>query len=252
MSAAKDPLYRVCPDLPLTPAEMHRAEAVAVEENPANRAPVGAPALRAGALTAKLWRPGRVLRVAFLDGTLNQRAAVRRHARTWTQHCNLKFRFVRPGDGEIRVSFAQYGVSWSYVGTDALLRTDGPTMNFGWFDDSTPDREYSRTVLHEFGHALGLFHEHQNPEGGIRWRERETSDYYRRTMRWSDEEVRRNVLDRVKANQSQYTKCDRRSIMIYPIPRELTRDGVEIGVNHVLSATDKRFIRRVYPHTRHG
>jgi hypothetical protein len=24
-------------------------------------------------------------------------------------------------------------------------------------------------VLHEFGHALGLIHEHQNPVGGIQW-----------------------------------------------------------------------------------
>ena len=30
-------------------------------------------------------------------------------------------------------------------------------MNFGWFDNNTPDAEVRRMVLHEFGHALGLF-----------------------------------------------------------------------------------------------
>ena len=30
-------------------------------------------------------------------------------------------------------------------------------MNFGWFDNNTPDAEVRRTVLHEFGHTLGLF-----------------------------------------------------------------------------------------------
>jgi hypothetical protein len=29
------------------------------------------------------------------------------------------------------------------------------TMNFGWFDNNTP--EVRHTILHEFGHALALF-----------------------------------------------------------------------------------------------
>ena len=42
-------------------------------------------------------------------------------------------------------------------------------MNFGWLETDTPDHEYLRVVLHEFGHALGLIHEHQNPADGIEW-----------------------------------------------------------------------------------
>ena len=42
-------------------------------------------------------------------------------------------------------------------------------MNFGWFDDNTPQAEVRSTTLHEFGHALGLIHEHQSPTAGINW-----------------------------------------------------------------------------------
>jgi hypothetical protein len=34
---------------------------------------------------------------------------------------------------------------------------------------NTPEEQFRRTVLHEFGHALGLVHEHATPAGGIKW-----------------------------------------------------------------------------------
>jgi len=36
-------------------------------------------------------------------------------------------------------------------------------MNLGFLDGGT--------AAHEFGHAIGLAHEHQNPAGGIQWNE---------------------------------------------------------------------------------
>jgi len=42
-------------------------------------------------------------------------------------------------------------------------------MNYGWLRDDTQDEEYSRVVLHEFGHALGCIHEHQQPKFGRVW-----------------------------------------------------------------------------------
>ena len=60
-------------------------------------------------------------------------------------------------DANVRVSFDPSGGAWSLVGTDHLHQKDGATMNLGWFDVGT--------VIHEFGHVLGMIHEHQNPSG---------------------------------------------------------------------------------------
>lgn len=55
------------------------------------------------------------------------------------------------------------GYACSAIGTDARLPCykERQTMNLGWVDE--------RTILHETGHALGLVHEHQHPEGKIDW-----------------------------------------------------------------------------------
>ena len=78
----------------------------------------------------------------------------------------------------IRISFAPGGSS-SYIGLDAfVVPKDRPTMKLGWLKPATPDEEYDRVVLHEFGHALGAIHEHQSPHGGIPWDRAKVIAYY--------------------------------------------------------------------------
>ena len=62
------------------------------------------------------------------------------------------------------------GGSWSYIGADAAtIPKESFTMNLGFVDRST--------VLHEFGHSLGLIHEHQSPfKGGYEWNRDEVSN----------------------------------------------------------------------------
>ena len=63
--------------------------------------------------------------------------------------------------------YSTAGGSWSYIGTDASrIPLESFSMNLGFVDQST--------VMHEFGHALGLIHEHQSPfEGGFEWNKEE-------------------------------------------------------------------------------
>ena len=69
-------------------------------------------------------------------------------------------------------------------------------MNYGWLTPTSDDDELRRVVLHEFGHALGLIHEHQNPEGGIQWNEPAVkADLSGPPNNWDDETIRHNVLD---------------------------------------------------------
>lgn len=210
-------------------------------------------ALEAG----KLWRPGQTLRIRFLDGSSVQRERTEAHASKWLAHANLKFDFKGGAGAEIRVSFTfDPGSSWSSVGTDALSphnTKSEPTMNFGWLDDDTSDLEYARVVIHEFGHALGCIHEHENPKGGIVWNKPAVYKAFSGPPNhWTKEEIDFNVLDRYSEDQINGTKFDPKSIMLYAFapslilaPKALAKTGTR--ENSRLSAGDKRYIKKMYP-----
>lgn len=100
------------------------------------------------------------------------------------------------------------------IGTDALSR-EGSTMNFGWLTPTTPNEEYSRVVIHEFGHVLGCIHEHQSPVSSICWNEQAVIDYFRNTQGWDEPTTRFNVLEKESPIGTNFSAFDRNSIMLY-------------------------------------
>ena len=121
-------------------------------------------------------------------------------------------------------------------------------MNFGWLQDDTEDQEYNRVVLHEFGHALGCIHEHQNPEGGIQWNEEAVYKFFGGPPNnWSRQETYENVIMKYSMDQLNASKFDPKSIMLYAFPAALLRGGVATQENDQLSLNDKRFIGKMYP-----
>ena len=137
-------------------------------------------AARAALLKQAKWNPGETITVSFLDGDPVVQAKVREVATRWTipglAHLTIAFRDDTQKT-DVRISF-KFAGSWSMIGTTCRQEKDitKPTMNYGWLDANTADDEVRRVVLHEFGHALGLIHEHQNPAGGIKWNKRAVID----------------------------------------------------------------------------
>jgi hypothetical protein len=247
---------KVCINIP--PDMSAEAQRLAIEENPENAVPAfdALPEsveenarLRLALITAKKWQPGRTLRVRFLDGDPVVHRKIEAYAHQWSQHANIKFEFGSDPNAEIRISCRQDGTSWSYLGTDALnVDKDKPTMNYGWLTPTSPDEEYSRVVLHEFGHALGCIHEHQHPEAGIPWNREAVYRYYMGPPNnWTKEQVDNNLFRLLDRDSTQFSQFDTQSIMLYAIPKELTIGGFEVGWNRQLSVTDKQFIGRTYP-----
>lgn len=206
---------------------------------------------RAAFFTQKLWENGSTLNVRFVGGTLAQRRFVRSVAPEWSKYANLTLRFIatknRKMRADIRVAFKRGVGSWSYVGTDARqIPQEQPTLNLGWLHRTNPrDRG---VVLHEFGHAIGLVHEHQNPKGGIEWnREAVVEALSGPPNHWDEATIEHNVFSKYNAADVTASDVDDKSIMMYPFPAEWTRNGVATPTNDDLSPTDRAFAGVVYP-----
>lgn len=210
---------------------------------------------------SKKWIPGQKIRVKFLEGNKYVRSKVMQYAEMWEQYANIDFVFVESGTAEIRITFTMDKGSWSYHGKDSAIQSmvktaDGPqfvrnntgaSMNFGWFDDNTPDEEFRRTTLHEFGHALGLRHEHQNKNQDIQWNEEAVYAYFAK-QGWSREKTYSQVLARYGSdNEITNGVYDPLSIMHYYYPPELIKGGTKIRQNTVLSESDKAIVGEMYP-----
>lgn len=205
--------------------------------------------MRAAVETLKLWDNGRTLRVRFTDGDQSVQQKVEDIAKEWEQVSNLTLKFVRSGAAEIRISFADEGFSWSTVGTDArTVPSTQPTMNYGWLKTNTSTREYQRVVRHEFGHALGMIHEHQNPAavGQIPWDKPKVYAYYAQ-QGWTAADVDFNIFQLYSEDSTNHTEFDPTSIMAYAIPDSLTVGSYSIGWNTALSTIDHQFMSRQYP-----
>jgi hypothetical protein len=63
-------------------------------------------------------------------------------------------------------------------------------MRLGGLNNVDDEKLWRRVVLHEFGHVLGLQHEHQNPNAGIKWKLKAVEDYYVNTVGWTNTDAR--------------------------------------------------------------
>jgi hypothetical protein len=197
------------------------------------------------------WDKGETITVSFLDGDPALQKRVREMAQRWTGPgmANLSIDFLNHNNTDIRISFKNKG-SWSLLGTFCRDRTDKslPTMNYGWLTPDSTDDSLRRVVLHEFGHALGFIHEHQNPLNSIEWnRDAVIAELSGPPNNWSPEDIEINMFDQPSPSEVFGTPVDKSSIMMYPIPSSWTKDGFSVGLNTELSSKDRELAKQVYP-----
>ncbi|MBC8070355.1 MAG: outer membrane protein assembly factor BamD [Deltaproteobacteria bacterium] len=203
--------------------------------------------------TDYLWPVGATLNVHFTDGSLEARKAVAEVASQWSEHANLKLAFFFDTDApppvtHIRVRFDDPGCN-SALGTSSQYMIDrgDASMRLCHIDSMVGTDRFARVVIHEFGHAIGMNHEHQSPKAKFEWDKPFVYQYYRDTAGWDAAFVDQWVFRQISGENIAASDYDADSVMQYEFPPEFTKDRRAIRGSHELSALDKTWAAKVYP-----
>jgi phenylacetate-coenzyme A ligase PaaK-like adenylate-forming protein len=102
------------------------------------------------------------------------------------------------------------------------------------------------TVLHEFAHTLGRYHEHLNPNNNpIKWIKDKVYTYYQ-NKGLTKEQIDTQILRQFDPDVILTTPFDEKSVMNYDIVSSLTENGITIHRGNEYSEGDKLWFKLQY------
>lgn len=229
-------MLRTCQIMQIDPIDSIVIAQSQREDNISSSSP-GLEGREASLVNRKAWKSGSTITIQLMNGTDEQKAFIRSTAEEWLKYANLKFEWV-PSGGMIRVGLTSNG-SWSLMGTDALGRKSGNTMELGWLNHSV--------VLHEFGHMLALNHSHNSLNFPYHFnREAVIADLSGPPNNWNISTIEYNVLQRTTEGVTE-TPWEEKSVMNYECPARWIVEGVGIKPGEEIGTEEANVIKQIYP-----
>ena len=225
---------------------------------------------RAAFMNGKKWPNGSTIKIGFLKNKIlynGQQVDSQwsSHKQQFTKHIitehiaplvNLDFKWNVPiEEADVRISFNENMGAWCYLGTDCLHITNPktPTLNLGWIDDNEDydDISYKGSgvvILHEFGHLLGMIHEHSRADAKLEWDKNKVySTLGGPPNDWSKEDCNEQIFDQVKLSSFNGSVYDKNSVMEYYFPNDFFKNRPNLPKVNKLSRLDKIWMNKEYP-----
>ena len=200
------------------------------------------PSFRAVGITKdKGFKGGQVVKLAFIgdvDKAKYVLDVLKNHAFPFI---NLKFQVGRTGDSVVTIKTnSTEGPTANISGNTTGIGTKTPVISLYKLNQGV--------ILHEFGHAMGMYHEHQNPapNNPIVWDKSQVYAYYVDKQHWKKENVDSQIINRRDKAKSMYTPWDPNSIMNYTIRTGLTEAPVQTFLGQDYSDGDKAWFKLKY------
>ncbi|MCC6525878.1 MAG: hypothetical protein IT373_24740 [Polyangiaceae bacterium] len=212
------------------------------------------------------WPNGSTLQIHFQDGTPELIELVAKEASVWQQWANLNFAWHKdpkspPPQVDVRISFTCNGEKGFYtrgigVWSKELADKGEHTICFEALAEHLADPKAHKhgiaAIQHEFGHLLGLKHEQQNPKltKNLHWDVEYVHEWCKKTQDWDekhcDSQILTPVTQQIKGNWL-VSDFDPKSIMLYDIPANFTKERIAFPSSDEISETDKKGIAMMYP-----
>jgi hypothetical protein len=193
------------------------------------------------------WPRGGIIHVYFRNGNAARRTAVAECANEWSRYGNFLFQFhsepMPAGVYGILIEF------WDFNGNSAL--------NSGTWSNLYPSMRLPfnspagcLVTQHEFGHALGMWHEFENPSS-VPFLNPNADPYQvlQEAFGWDRQASDYHLLKRV-VPPSIAKPFDTASVMGYQSEAffpDLYKPGIVMDPSSSLTAQDKAYVRQLYP-----
>jgi hypothetical protein len=192
-----------------------------------------------------LWYPGSTISINIMNGSKTLKEQMMSIAAEWEKYANIHFRFVDAGDSHVRIIFDGKGFHWAAIGVQSNMFPQAEAtieIDSSFFKSEELRRA---TVLHMFGHILGLRHENAVPK-----KERELNlNAIKQTFSYSTiqpEALLYEYVEPYSVSASNSLIADNKSIMHIPLPKSWTANKPS-PINLTLSTRDKTVIGHLYP-----